>query len=89
MTKERFRLLLRANDYDLKNNDLFIESINEDEVTFKLVHYSESSSSDVKSKTISIKELEADAKELVDYAMHEYNEKGAKEILEAWKAYNV
>lgn len=86
MTKERFRLLLRANDYDLKNNDLFIESINEDEVTFKLVNYSESSSSDVKSKTISIKELEADSQEIIECA---YNEKGAKEIIEAWNAYNV
>ena len=74
--KERIRNLLIANGYDLKNNDLFVESINEDEVTFKLVHYSEKTSNDVKSKTVSIKELEADAQEL-------------KEILEAWNAYNV
>ena len=87
--KERIKNLLRANDYDLYNNDLFVESIIDDEVTFKLVHWSARRNEDVKSTTLSIKELEADAKELVDYAIHEYSEKGAKEILEAWNAYNV
>ena len=86
---EKIKNLLRANDYDLYNNSLFVESINDDEVTFKLVHWSARTNDDVKSTTLSIKELEADAQELIDYAIHEYSEKGAKEILEAWKAYNV
>lgn len=93
MTKEKLKLLLLASAYDFKNNDLFIKSLDDNEATFKFVHYSEPTSENVPYKTISIEKLEESAKDLM-FALEndkefskDYKEE-SEECIKAWEDYN-